>query len=655
MTYGHALGWNPYEESATRDLVSGLYVPAPGFDDSPLPPSFCLAQYHLWPKNQGPVGTCFPPGTHIRMADGSERKIEDVRLLERVVTAEGRTGRVRQLMARDIDEPIVSLQLWGHGHLRMTCEHPVLTERGYVPAEELTSDDFVAMPRYLPNQTGLIDTSDHVKLGRNYLRQSNTRTYSGVKGRSGLTAKQVQALPAFVHLTSGFGRLLGLFLAEGSTDYGKVTFTFADDEEFTLAIDVENLLRDELGIDAHVRKVPEHHVVRVTAYGTHWANLFESLCACGAARKRIHPELMGGPSDFLDAMLNGWLDGDGFARHGGVIGSTISHDLALGMFDIGQAIGRSPAIRQAAPQQNRYAKVRQPVWHVTFKSKEDNWRLKTTASHVWRKVREIDYDRYIGPVFNLSVEGDESYVAEGVGVHNCYANAGCTAFETQTAAEKAAGKPWDVVPLSRSFIAYWATQVLSPGRNPADGGTISAVFASMADPPEGRGVCHESAWPYKPNRHDLAIEPNAEAMSDASHNRLHQIAKLEWDTERVQRAIAALHIPEIGINWPACWDRQGATWIDDIDQIVGGHAITILGWHTDDRGLWWLIANSHGSIYEPARIRCPGYSGSSLGYCFWASDRALSYLMNQQWAECQIAAGMDGFRSKPVWKWDELA
>ena len=240
-------------------------------------------------------------------------------------------------------------------------------------------------------------------------------------------------------------------------------------------------------------------------------------------------------------------------------------------------------------------------------------------------------------------------------VGTCYANAGCSAFETQTAAEADHGKSWDAVPLSRQFISYWATQVMQPGRNPADGGTISATFASMADPPEGRGACHESAWPYKPNRQDLARHPDAQAMDDGGHNRLHQIADIGWNPETTKRSIAALHVPEIGIEWPENWTSRGETWNSRIGQRSGGHAVFLLGWHTDERGqLWWLIGNSHGSIYPPAQIEVEGYSGPSLRYCLFASDDALGNLMSGD-AECQIAAGMDGFRRTPCWTWDQIA
>lgn len=63
--------------------------------------------------DQGRQGACFPGGVFVRMADGSHRKIEDVRLLDEVVTAEGRTGRVLQTMVRPASE-LVEVRAWGH-------------------------------------------------------------------------------------------------------------------------------------------------------------------------------------------------------------------------------------------------------------------------------------------------------------------------------------------------------------------------------------------------------------------------------------------------------------------------------------------------------------------------------------------------------------
>ena len=48
-------------------------------------------------------GECFPAGTLLRMADGSQRPIEDVRTLDEAVTAEARAGRVVQMASHTYD------------------------------------------------------------------------------------------------------------------------------------------------------------------------------------------------------------------------------------------------------------------------------------------------------------------------------------------------------------------------------------------------------------------------------------------------------------------------------------------------------------------------------------------------------------------------
>ena len=133
------------------------------FED-PLPPGFKI-------KDQDGKGACFPAGTRIRMADDSERRIEDVQPFERVVTAEGNIGCVIRTMQRfesdavyhikfkPLSSPwetysslgfsalLTRLQCKSLPGLRATAEHPILTKRGYVRADELRSDDYVAHPR----------------------------------------------------------------------------------------------------------------------------------------------------------------------------------------------------------------------------------------------------------------------------------------------------------------------------------------------------------------------------------------------------------------------------------------------------------------------------------------------------------------------------
>lgn len=83
------------------------------------------------------------------------------------------------------------------------------------------------------------------------------------------------------------------------------------------------------------------------------------------------------------------------------------------MYDIGQAIGHHPVIDWRESPQNSAAKIRRPRWTLTFAP--GRGRCRQTNVHVWRKVRALRPEEYIGPIYHLSVEGG-SYVAEGVAV-----------------------------------------------------------------------------------------------------------------------------------------------------------------------------------------------------------------------------------------------
>ena len=129
--------------------------------------------------------------------------------------------------------------------------------------------------------------------------------------------------------------------------------------------------------------------------------------------------LTSGPDEFLEAMVRGWLDGDGW-RYDRVrqyeAGVSISHDLALSMYQISVGLGRSPVIQWQKPTLNSAAKTRQPRWTVCFATTGDNWRMQSDGEYMWRKVRLIEKEVCCGPVYDLGVAENGSYIAEGIGV-----------------------------------------------------------------------------------------------------------------------------------------------------------------------------------------------------------------------------------------------
>lgn len=212
------------------------------------------------------------------------------------------------------------------------------------------------------------------------------------------------------------GRLLGLFLAEGSCDPSKARWTFAADEAETLVAEAVELIRTCWGVDAHVAHRPNNSI-NVTIHGTGWSLLLSALCGNGSGMKRPDDQLMGGPPAFLDGMLDGWFAGDGCHRKDGSTEAvTISADLALAMYDIGQALGRHPNILWSKPVLNSAAATRQPRWTVTMAPGPG--RCRETDTHVWRKLRRVEEEDYQGPLYDLTTDNAQSFVSEGVGMYS---------------------------------------------------------------------------------------------------------------------------------------------------------------------------------------------------------------------------------------------
>nr|WP_241827828.1 hypothetical protein [Actinopolymorpha singaporensis] len=329
--------------------------------------------------DQGNLGSCFPPETRVRLANGGECAIKDIRLLDEVLTAEGNIGRVTRTMVRDEEGGLVRVLLRGHAHLRLTREHPVLTARGYVPAGELCIGDEVALPKYLNGAVLSVPVEQFVTKPSHRLTRGNR--WSGLPGRKGLKL-DANALPEKITLDAPTGRLLGLFLAEGSCDASKARWTFAKHEADTLVAETAQLIKGVWGVEAHIAH-RLNNSINVTLHGTGWSLLLSGLCGNGSGLKRPHDALMGGAKEFLTAMLDGWLDGDGHHRRDGSReGVTISRDLALAMYDIAQATGRHPVIDWRKSPQNSAAAVRQPRWTVTMPSGPGQCRETETQSGV---------------------------------------------------------------------------------------------------------------------------------------------------------------------------------------------------------------------------------------------------------------------------------
>ena len=118
---------------------------------------------------------CLTGDTEIEMADGTRRPIIAIRPGDRVLTKDGayRALGVRPSGTRTVGE----LRLANGMTVRCTPDHPIFTQRGWVNAEDVTADDYVATARELPAGAESVPTHHAALLG--YALSEGSLGYEG--------------------------------------------------------------------------------------------------------------------------------------------------------------------------------------------------------------------------------------------------------------------------------------------------------------------------------------------------------------------------------------------------------------------------------------------------------------------------------------------
>ena len=236
-------------------------------------------------------------------------------------------------------------------------------------------------------------------------------------------------IPAKVPYSPALGRLFGWYLAEGCLSGGRsVTWTLGCGEHAY----AEQILKDAksvFGLDGTITPRDSALVVRVSSAPL--ARLFK----CGTARTKSVPEwVWDGGREFLAAVLEGWVLGDGcrFQRNNDaprVAVTTTSHTLAWQMRLIAISLGLKPSVvAHHHPGQTSTLrdgrKIHSGPVHYSVEWAESpkrtgRWSFEEEGHVLATAIQTVTEVEYDGLVYNLEVEEDQSYVTTAGTVHNC--------------------------------------------------------------------------------------------------------------------------------------------------------------------------------------------------------------------------------------------
>lgn len=373
-------------------------------------------------SGMGDGGGCFPAGELVMTRNGM-RPIESIQPGDKVLTDDGSFQNVVKLWERNYEGDLVVVKTRGLPRVRMTVEHPVLVRKDGRPrvpdgrrntyhkiidklhpvkelrADHLTLDNLVGWPK--------IGVGEHIKFDLDFLK------------------------------------LAGWYLSEGSAELnarrGRLRFDLHK-REARDAQDIERWLlryasprKNGRGANAKVTHKVEGNKRSVRFGNMGLARELVMRFGKGAQDKFIPPEVLWGTEEEARAILWGLIRGDGHRGKNGISYSTISEQLAWGVFVLLHRLGLNPTLRDIPPRGMHKRAFEVRVMNRRLASKlcrivgwepyEYDKEIQTYADDgetVWRHIQGLEREHYRGRVYNLWVENNHTYVVGCGAVHNCH-------------------------------------------------------------------------------------------------------------------------------------------------------------------------------------------------------------------------------------------
>lgn len=418
--------------------------------------------------------SCFPPGTLVQMADGTELPIEDVKVGYSVISHKGNIRTVTHIMSRAYADSAITLHASGLPEsITATADHGIWVRpklRGDSPCPVCGS-----VYKNLKAHLWQKKDTQHAYAYKNYslYAEGFKRADSILPGDYVRTALPKYAQTKCEH--PAYPKLLGYYLAEGSlsvinkfyTKQDNTVSTYLDHRiEFTFNINEKSFIEETQDLVAQITgKRPaafEYPANSRTVVRSHDIKLFEWLETHGSKfshSKKVSAHVMGWRDNELQQVLEGWLEGDGTWNKNNEIlsGTTVSRSLMWQMTYIAAKLGLTANISgytskldnkkrayvlQIAPCEGiknlNISKIPsdwepvapsfRPVGHLKHQNEGQLSKLAFKVSKpqsyiengfVYRRVNKVKHHTLISEVYDLTVPGDNGFMVHGYGVSNC--------------------------------------------------------------------------------------------------------------------------------------------------------------------------------------------------------------------------------------------
>jgi len=378
----------------------------------------------IWPAVD--YGRCVPPSTPIITVAGI-KPISEVQVGDSVLTHTGKFRKVTKLFSRKYSGKLYTFKTLGNFEpLTTTEDHPIL-----VFGEEGLSWRFAKEISY---RTYLTRPIIQEELLQEEIQFSYELYHPAGRGGS-FTAELVS-----LRCTPELMRLVGYYLAEGGSDRYRVTFDIHKNEE-TLKRDIVMSVKKVFGVDVSEKPEPDSRGLKLCVDSVRVASFFSQF-GHHCDTKQLPWWMVLLPKDDIAEIVRAEFWGDGHysdkryryvtAMHSNYFTTrTTSKVLAL---EVQYMLGRLGIVASVSTQKQKDRKLCYSVTvHTPYiEAMGQLVGVVTRSNEVSHGYIHLKDGMIVSPVIdiqtqdvkdivvqNLEIQGDNSYVAANISVHNC--------------------------------------------------------------------------------------------------------------------------------------------------------------------------------------------------------------------------------------------
>lgn len=340
---------------------------------------------------------CFTAGTMI-LTDQGYKKIEDIQVGDRVLNAFGdRYNTITKAFSHEAE--VVDVSVYGTIPFSVTKDHPFLSMKRkskYHRNKGFTNYGF--------NKIDDLSPMDVVALPKTFSLYENT-----------LTDDEIW--------------LLGYYVGDGFHIPARDSYVICgNDKKF------EKVLAHS--VDGRIDKdYPSRTCKQMTLRKTGHEELFMHLADCGivALNKKVPRIVLYGSNRTKSLFLEGYLDADGcYTETRGLCFNTISKELMIGLMRILFDLGLKGSVLEVhRPETGKIFDTRinaEREFHQQEIIYTCDINLNSNPAHslsiiedemTFVPIRKISEDARLDTVYTLTTDGDHTYTANNLGVHNC--------------------------------------------------------------------------------------------------------------------------------------------------------------------------------------------------------------------------------------------